>query len=268
MPTALITGASASIGRALALRFAAGGYDLIVTARRPAELGTLAAEVTRRGRACHTFTADLSDPAAVPRLWQSVAAAGLTVDALAANAGFGQYGPFAEADPDRLLAMLQVNMLALAHLTRLALPGMIERGHGRILTVASIAGYLPGPRMAGYYASKAFVRSLSEALSHEVRGTGVTVTCLCPGPVRTEFARAAVMTESALFDGPGVMTAEAVADAGYRGLMAGRRTVVPGWRNKLGVFATRFVPTALLLRAVDVVQRRKQSTGERRASAP
>ncbi len=257
MPTALVTGASAGIGRALALRFATGGFDLIVTARRPAELDALAVEVASLGRTFHALPADLSDPAAVPKLWQSIADAGLAVDALAANAGFGQYGPFADADPDRLLALMQVNMVALAHLTRLALPGMIQRGHGRILTVASIAGYLPGPRMAAYYASKAFVRSLSEALSHEVRGTGVTVTCLCPGPVRTEFARAAVMTESALFDGPGVTTAEAVADAGYRGLMAGRRTVVPGWRNKLGVFATRFVPTALLLRAVDWVQRRK-----------
>ncbi len=259
---ALVTGASAGIGKELARQFARGGHDLILTARRTDELRALAAELrTARGATAHVFPADLSDPAAPRTLFNDVTAAGLTVDVLVNNAGFGVFGPFAEADPDRLLAMLRVNVIALTELTRLLVPGMIARGRGRVLNVASTAAFQPGPLMAEYYASKAYVLSLSEALAYELRRTGVTVTCLCPGPTRTEFGSAAAMGDSKLFDGPAVMDAGPVAEAGYRGAMRGKRVVIPGLPNRLGAFATRFVPRPWLMGIVRRVQERKAALG-------
>jgi short-subunit dehydrogenase len=261
-PVALVTGASAGIGRELARRFAAGGHDLVLTARRADELRALADELSaEHGVAVRAVPADLSDPVAPRTLFDEVAAAGLAVDVLVNNAGFGMYGPFAEADPDRLLAMVQVNVAALTHLTRLFLPGMVARGRGRVLNVASTAAFQPGPLMAAYYASKAYVLSLSEALAFELRGAGVTVTCLCPGPTRTEFAAAAVVGGSRLFDSPYVMDAAPVAEAGYRAAMRGRRVVVPGLLNRLGAFATRFVPRPLLMRVVHRIQDRRADPG-------
>ena len=256
-PVAVITGASGGIGAELARCFAAGGHDLVLTARRADELAKLAGEL---GGTCHVLPLDLADPLAPTELVAGLAARGLTPDVLVANAGFGLYGPFAEADERRLLDLLQVNVVALAHLVRLMLPGMVERKRGRILTVASTAAFQPGPLMAAYYASKAFVLSLSEAVAHECRGTGVTVTCLCPGPTATGFAGAAAMGGSKLFDGPGVMTAKAVADAGYRGCMKGKRVVVPGVRNRVGGFFGRHLPRRLVLPLVARVQANKEQT--------
>lgn len=258
-PVALITGASAGIGRELARRFAAGGHDLILSARRADELRLLAYDLSKdHGASCHVIPADLADPAAPQHLFDDATARGLTVDVLVNNAGFGVYGPFVGADAARLLAMIQVNVTALAHLTRLFLPGMVQRGHGRVLNVASTAAFQPGPLMAAYYASKAFVLSLSEALSEELRGTGVTVTCLCPGPTRTEFVDAAGMDGVAIFDTPAVMTATAVAEAGYLATLRGKRLAVPGWLNKLGAATAPFVPRFLLLPIVRRLQAKRR----------
>jgi short-subunit dehydrogenase len=256
-PVALVTGASAGIGKELARRFARGGHDLILTARRAGELHALAGELRAAGVGARVVPADLSDPAAPRRLFDEVAAAGLTVDVLVNNAGFGVYGPFAAADPDRLLAMVRVNVLALTELTRLYIPGMVARGRGRVLNVASTAAFQPGPLMAGYYATKAYVLSLSEALAHELRGTGVTVTCLCPGPTRTEFASAAAAEGSKLFDSPNVADAAPVADAGYRATMRGQRLVIPGLLNRLGAFGARLMPRPLMLRVIERIQSRR-----------
>ena len=257
-PVALVTGASSGIGKELARRFAAGGHDLILTARRDDELRRTADETAKaHGVACHVLAADLSDPAAPQRLFDEATARGLVVDVLVNNAGFGVYGPLAENDPAKLLAMLRVNVVALTHLTRLFLPGMIDRRRGRVLNLASTAAFQPGPLMAGYYATKAFVLSLSEALSEEVKGTGVTVTCLCPGPTRTEFAEAAEVEDLSIFQGAGVMAVGPVADLGYRATMRGRRTAVAGWLNRLAVTASPFVPRAILLPLVKRMQAKK-----------
>ena len=259
-PLALVTGASAGIGKELARRFAAGGHDLILTARRQTELETLAGElVAAHAIAVHVLPADLADPAAPQKLYDDLAARGLQVDVLVNNAGFGVYGPFVEADPLRLLAMLQVNVAALTQLMRLFAPGMVARGRGRILNVASIAAFQPGPLLAEYYATKAYVLSLSEAVAYELRHTGVTVTCLCPGPTSTEFGRAAVMDGVTLFEGPKVMTAKAVAEVGYRGTMNGKRVVVAGFFNWLGTVVVRFVPRFLLLRMIERIQSKKRA---------
>ncbi len=254
-PIALITGASAGIGKELAKLFAAGGYDLVLTARRVEELRTLADElVAAHGISADVFPADLADPAAPQKLFDTVLAAGLTIEVLVNNAGFGLHGPVVEQDSNRLLAMIQVNVTSLVHLTRLFAPDMVQRGQGKILNVASIAAFQPGPLMAGYYASKAFVLSFSEAMSEELRGTGVTVTCLCPGPTRTEFATAADMDGAALFRTPNTMDVEPVARAGFRATQRGRRVVIPGFLNKILTTLVMFVPHGLLLRMVRRLQ--------------
>lgn len=257
-PLALITGASSGIGRELAKRFAAGGHDLILTARRAEELNTLATEVSQEhGVTCHVFPHDLSSPASPQQLFDKVTDANLVVDVLVNNAGFGQYGPFLESDPTRLLQMLQVNMLALTHLTRLFLPDMVLRKHGRILNVASTAAFQPGPQMAGYYATKAYVLSLSEALSYELRQSGVTVTCLCPGPTRTEFVANAALEGSKLFHSPGVEVAP-VAEAAFWATLRGQRVVVPGFRSRVNAFFGCHLPRWLVLRIVDRIQEQRE----------
>jgi len=259
-PLALVTGASGGIGRELALRFAAGGHDLVVTARRADALETLAAEVRAgHGVEVHVVPADLGRPVAAHALADAVAAQSLTIDVLVNNAGFGQYGPFADSDADRLTAMLLVNVVALTELTRRLLPGMIERKRGRVLNVASTAAFQPGPLMAGYYATKAYVLSLSEALSYEVRGTGVTVSCLCPGPTHTDFVANAALGGSKLFDAPGVMAVGPVADAGYAGTMRGDRLIFPKLANRVGTLGARFLPRGMLLRVVNGLQELKKS---------
>ena len=257
MPKALVTGASSGIGREIALELARRGYDLVVCARRAPELDALAAEVHALGRACRVVPADLAASGGVDHLLNRLDG---TPEVAVANAGVGLYGPFARADADKLRAMLELNVISLALLARGVLPGMLARGSGRLLLVGSVAGYLPGPGMAGYYASKAFVRSLAESLASELRGSGVSVTHLAPGPVRTGFARAADMGDSPLFDAPGAVTARAVAESAVAALLQGRRNVVPGVANRLGLFAARFVPTPLLARVVAGVQARKRPT--------
>ena len=257
-PVAVITGASAGIGQELA-RILAADHDLILSARRVAELEALAAELTRdHGAACHVVPADLADPAGPRALFDAVAARMRPVDVLVNNAGFGDLGPFADADLAKTLRMVQVNVTALTELTGLFLPGMRSRGRGSILNVGSVAGFQPGPLMAAYYATKAYVNALSQALWNELRGSGITVTCLCPGPTETEFAQVAGMQATKTFSVGHRMTARDVALAGVRGLKRGTMLVVPGFRNRLLVFLERFAPRKVVMSVVRWMQEKRR----------
>lgn len=231
---AVITGASSGIGLELCRLFAAGGYDLIITARRAEQLNRLAEDLrSKHGVPVKIILKDLGQPNAAEELWAEIRKEG-EVDVLVNNAGIGAAGPFAEADPVTIATMLQVNVVALTALTRLAVPDMLARGHGHIVNVASLAGLQPGgPGMAVYYATKSYVVSFSRALARELRGSGVSLTTLCPGSTHTEFEEKAGADKLRLFRWLPVMDASAVARAGYLGMKQGRTVVIPGLINKL-----------------------------------
>ena len=238
--TALVTGASAGLGAEFARLCAADGYDVVLVARSAPRLAALAASLASTYSVkARPLVADLSSPAAPPEIFAQMS--GTPVDLLINNAGFGVRGAYAETDWARESSLMQVNMVSLANLTKLFLPEMLRRRSGRILNVASTAAFVPGPFMAVYYASKAFVLSFSEALSNEVEGTGVSVTVLCPGPTRTEFAEAAGIADSKLFHGPTMGAAE-VALVGYRAMMAGKPSVIAGARNRWTMRGARLIP--------------------------
>jgi short-subunit dehydrogenase len=238
--TALITGASAGLGLELAQLFAADKHDVVLVARRRDQLEALATRLAaERGVVAGVISADLADPGAPQRIVDELARRGLEIEFLVNNAGFGTSGPFADSDLVRELAMMQVNVSSLVHLTRLFLPDMITRRSGRILNLGSTAGFQPGPFMAVYYASKAFVNSFTEALGYELRGTGVTATVSCPGATATEFGKVSGNEESRLFH-LGAMSAADVAAHAYRAMMAGKAMSLPGWRAKLGLQMLRF----------------------------
>ncbi len=242
--TALITGASSGLGLELAQLFAADGHDVVLVARRKPELEALAARlVAERGVQAHVVPEDLADAASPERLVAELARRGLEIEFLVNNAGFGARGQFAALDLRRQLDMIQVNVATLVHLTGLLVPGMIARKSGRILNLGSTAGFQPGPGMAIYYATKAFVNSFTEALSFELRGTGVTATVSCPGATATEFGRVADNGRSRLFKA-GAMSAPGVAAAAYRAMMAGKVSLVHGARNKLLIQSQRLAPRA------------------------
>lgn len=244
--TVLITGASSGIGLALARRFAAEGWCLVLVARREDKLNALAAELRERHSVqAHVVAVDLSQADAGERVERAVQEAGVRVDALVNNAGFGSNGPFHEQERARELAMLQVNMVALTDLTHRFLGPMVSRGHGHVLNVASTAGFQPGPLMAVYYATKAYVISFTEALSHELAGTGVTATAHCPGATATEFAQEAGNDKTLLFK-LSVASAESVADHAYRAMLRGKPVAIPGVVNWLGAFGGRFSPRWLV----------------------
>jgi uncharacterized protein len=241
MPTALITGASTGIGRDLAFECARAGYDLAVVARNRNQLESLAAAVgSETGRHVLVISEDLTRPEAPAHIREALR--DCAVDVLINNAGIGLRGMFHELPADKQMAMLQLNVNALTHLTRLFLPAMVERRKGHVMNVASTAAFQPGPLMAVYYASKAYVLSLSEALHHELRECGVIVTALCPGPTETEFGARAEMGGTRLFESENIMSSAEVARAGFQAMMAGKPAVIPGRRNAVIAFATRFVP--------------------------
>lgn len=243
---ALVTGASAGLGLELAKLFARDKVDLVLVARRRDKLDALAAELAKEhGVKTHVVAADLTDHAAPKAIFDQVTALGVNVDYLVNNAGFGSNGAFVELDAKRELEMVEVNVTALLHLTRLFLPGMVARKKGRVLNVASTAAFVPGPYMATYFASKAFVLSFTEALSHELKGTGVTATVFCPGATATEFAQVAGNDKSKLFQS-GVADAASVARSGYLGMKAGKVIAIPGLTNRINVFAPRFAPRVLV----------------------
>jgi uncharacterized protein len=240
--TALITGASGGIGLELAKLCAAAGNDVVLVARRKSELEDLAASLTREhGIAARVIVADLADPAAPQAIFDAIGA----VDILINNAGFGLLGAFAETDWSTEARMIQVNITALTHLTKLYLPGMITRRRGRILNVASTAAFVPGPRMAMYYASKAMVFSFTLAIAAELEGTGVTATALCPGPTSTNFSEVAGNSGSKLFKGAAMSAAE-VAREGFAAMMAGKPELIAGSRNRWMIWGTRFAPRRML----------------------
>ena len=249
-PTALITGASSGIGRCLAQLFARDGYALVLVARREAVLEELAAELAANyGGTVRVMPIDLADPAAALHLHADLLRAGIVVDVLVNNAGFGMQGAFAGLPAERQLQMIHLNVTALTGLTRLLLPSMLERGRGGILNIGSIAAFQPGPFMAVYYATKAYVVSFSEALADELSGSGLRVSCLAPGPTATAFAAEAGAAESRLFQGE-TMSVEEVARIGYEGWKAGKSLVIAGRRNWWRAFAARFLPRAWVRKAV------------------
>ncbi|MDB5722391.1 MAG: family oxidoreductase [Alphaproteobacteria bacterium] len=247
-PATLITGASAGLGAEFARLCAARGEELVLVARRRDRLEALAAEL---GNA-HVVVADLAVPGAPRRLLAETEALGVSIETLINNAGFGQIGRIAALSVERQSEMIELNIRALVELTRLVLPAMIERGHGAILNLASTAAFQPGPNYAVYFASKAFVLSFTEALHQEMKGAGVRVSALCPGPTSTEFGQVAGVTRPI----PEFLSADArsVAKAGLRGLDRNRAVVVPGLFNKLGTQSSRFVPRALMRRIVASVK--------------
>ncbi|HEV3096356.1 MAG TPA: SDR family oxidoreductase [Candidatus Dormibacteraeota bacterium] len=254
--TALITGASGGIGFELALLFGRDRYDCILVARSADKLHALAARLESEFRVKTLVVAkDLSKPAAVDEIYEEVTAAAMNVDVLVNNAGFTVFGLFTQTDLDAELEMLQVNVVALTALTKLFLKGMVQRRYGRILNLGSTASFEPGPLMAVYYASKAYVLSFSEALANELRGTGVTVTALAPGPTRTGFQKRGEMEDSRLVQGQ-IADAQSVALAGYRGLMAGKTIVIPGFSNKLIPWVVRVSPRTVVTRVVRRMQER------------
>jgi uncharacterized protein len=242
--TALVTGASVGLGRELARLLAADKNDLVLVARRRDKLEELAAELKQaHGVAVEVLPADLGDPAAPAAILAQLA--GREIDVLVNNAGFASNGPFHELAAGRELEMIEVNVRALVHLTRLFLPAMVARKRGRVLNMGSTAGFVPGPFMATYYASKAFVVSFTEALAFELRGSGVTATVSCPGATATEFAAVAGTDQSALFKA-GAADAVTVARHAYRAMLAGRAVAIPGAKNKLLIQSLRLSPRSMI----------------------
>lgn len=252
--TVVITGASSGIGLELAKLFAADKHNLVLVARNQGALEKLAEELRREhGVEVVVLPKDLANPSTPQGIFDHLVAAGITVDVVVNNAGFGAVGALAALPTQRQLDMIQVNVSALTHLTRLFLPGMIERGRGGILNVGSTAGFQPGPNMAVYYATKAYVLSFTEALAEELCGTKVKVTCLAPGPTATGFAAIAHEEDTLLFRF-GLMDAKHVARLGYRGFCHGKVLVVPGAINKLVAFAVRLSPRILVRKLVKLLQ--------------
>lgn len=260
MPTALITGASVGIGRELAKEFARDRYDLILVARDEPRLNEVARECEAiSGRSARVHIKDLSKTASPRELFDELQMMRAQVDVLVNNAGFGLSGPFVDLDLQKQLDMIQVNVTSLVHLTHLFLPAMIGRRTGGVLNVASTAAFQPGAYMAVYYASKALVLSFSEAISHELRRTGIKVTALCPGPTHTEFQRRANLQAARMFKSMPfvVQDADTVARTGYLAFKRGKPVVVSGFLNKLQTQSVRFAPRGVVRRIAAKVNRSK-----------
>src|SRR5215475_3319233 len=229
--TALVTGASTGIGYELARVLAANGHPLVIVARDREKLNALAGELqSEYGVPVGVFARDLSEPGAAEALWSEVSGSKITIDILVNNAGVGAYGEFQNMPLAELERMQMLNVVALTSLTRLALPEMLARKHGRVLNVASVVGYQPGgPRMAAYYATKAYVLSFSKGVARELDGSGVSVTVLSPGPTETSFDNTAGAKVNVLYNRLPKMTAAVVARAGYDGMKRQAMVVIPGF---------------------------------------
>lgn len=248
--TVLITGASSGIGLELAKCFAADGSRLVLVARNTSALETLAEELRRSCKVeAIVLTADLSLPETPGKICSELKGRGIVVDVLVNNAGFGAHGLFSELPLQQQLQMIQVNVTALVELTGLFLPGMVERSLGGVLNIASVAGFVPGPGMAVYYATKAYVLSFTEALACELAGTGVKVTALCPGPTETNFGKVARVNGARLVR-VASMTAKQVAIEGHNAFRSGRAVNVSGWRNRLLILLVRLMPRLSIRRIV------------------
>jgi hypothetical protein len=258
--TVLITGASSGIGKDFATECASHGHDLVLVARDKAKLEQLKVELSAQYPVTISCVSrDLAQPNAAATLFEELTARGTEIDVVINNAGLGLYGPFLETELADELHMIQLNIVALTALTKYALKPMVARGRGRILNVASTAAFQPGPLMAVYYATKAYVLYLSEALSSELEGTGVTVSALCPGPTETGFQAGARMEESKLVVGRRLMSSAEVARIGYQAAFAGKAVIIPGIMNKLMANSARFLPRSAVRSAVRRAQERVSS---------
>lgn len=247
--TVLITGASGGLGLEFARIYAREGFDLVVVARSEGKLYKLKSELeTQYDCRVWVLAQDLSQPDAAYEVFNYTLEKNITIDALVNNAGFGDFGNFWEVDAQRQTDLLQVNIMTLVQLTRYFLPGMVERRHGSVLNLSSVAAFSAGPRMCLYYASKEFVRSFSEAVAEEVRSTGVTVTALCPGPTATGFEQAAQMKNSHMFSMFKPASAAAVAEAGFRAAQKGKTLRYCGWPTHTVSIAARLLPRSVCRR--------------------
>lgn len=243
----LITGASGGIGHDLALLAAADGRNLVLVARSVEKLEELAVTIMESNKTeVITIDVDLSDAAGVNTLIAEITKKGIQIDTLINNAGFGDFGDFAKADLSKNMEMIRLNISALTQLCHFVLEGMLDAGSGKIMNVASTAAFMPGPGMAVYYASKAYVLSFSEALTRELKGTGVTVTTLCPGPTDTGFASSAGLGKSLMHRILPPATSIEVAKAGYKAMMKGKAIEIPGFTNKLSAMSPRFTPRSMV----------------------
>jgi uncharacterized protein len=248
-PVALVTGASAGLGVEFARQLSKRGHRLVLAARRKERLDELAKEL---GNA-RAVAIDLSKKDAAAKLMADVAANGEVVELLVNNAAFGLIGRFAELDAQRERQMIDLNVGALTDLCRAVAPGMVERKSGGIINVASTAAFQPGPKMAVYFATKAFVLSLTEALHEELKPYGINVSCLCPGPTRTEFGEVAGFGGNGLFDRI-AMNAPEVVEAGLRGLDSNKAIVIPGLLNKAGAISGRFAPRGVVRKIAGAIK--------------
>jgi hypothetical protein len=250
MSHVLITGASSGIGLEFSKVFAKHGHNLVLVARSQETLITLKDHIEKSfGVDVKIIIKDLADPYSPKEIYDDVHKSGIKVNILVNNAGFGTYGKFVEQDLIVEHEMIQVNVDALTQLTKLFLKDMLEEKHGKILNVASTAAFQPGPFMAVYYATKAYVLSFSEALAEELRGTGITVTTLCPGPTKTNFQKEAKIDGGKLF-GKNIPTGKELAEYGYEAMVQGKRVTVYGFRNKVLAQASRFAPRKIITRMV------------------
>jgi hypothetical protein len=256
--TALITGASSGFGVEFAKSFAKDGYDLVLVARRLDRLNSLAKELRDKYKVnIIVFGKDLNKMEEVQSVYDTLLKDKVHIDFLVNNAGLGDFGNFHESEWIKDEQMLDVNIKALTKLTYLFVKPMVETGFGKILNVASTAAFQPGPLLAVYFATKAYVLSFSEAVSNELKGTGVTMTILCPGASESEFLSVAKLEDSMLFKRKRVPTSKEVVDFGYKEMMKGRMTVIHGFSNKMGAFASRFVPRKTILKIVRKIQERE-----------
>jgi short-subunit dehydrogenase len=256
--TALITGASNGIGYELAKVLAEKGDNLILVARSKSKLDELKKELEEKFKvSVYIIGKDLSLPEAAKDVYDEIKQKKFSIDYLINNAGFGDFGFFADSDWSKQEQMINLNITALACFTRLYLPDMIKRGSGRIMNMASTASFQPGPTMSVYFASKAFVLSFSEAINNEVRDKGITVTALCPGATHSGFQAAASMQNSKLLDGKNFPTSKEVAEYGYKAMMKGKAVAIHGLKNKILANSVRFLPRSIVVKAARKIQEKK-----------
>jgi short-subunit dehydrogenase len=255
MATALITGASNGIGLELAKIHASKGDNLVLVARNISKLNQIKTELESQYKiSVHIIGKDLSLPNAPQEVYDELKHKNIVIDYLINNAGFGDYGFFYETKWEKELQMINLNITALTHFTKLFLQDMIKHKSGKIMNVASTAAFQSGPTMAIYYASKAYVLSFSEAIDNEVSDKGVTVTTLCPGPTETGFLEAAALQDSKLFKGKKIAGAKEVAEYGHKAMMQGKTVAIQGFMNRVMANAVRFIPRALAVKVVRGIQ--------------